>query len=350
MEPKLSARRASSAYPARLAVLSDPPGLFEADGALSCALDAPGLRVAIVGSRAAPPGALEFTRHLAARLAERGVVIVSGGALGVDAAAHEGALSVSGATIVVLPGGIDVVYPSRHRELFDRVRERGALVAIRDRGDHPREHDFLRRNQIVVALADHVVVTCAPLQSGTHSTARCAERLGRPLWVVPGAPWDPSMAGSAMLLGREGVRPLVGVSPLLDALELDADVRELPVAKRPGLEEDGTPRPPRTTTPRPRPRGRFERLERVERAERDASATSGIDQMASRERLAELSSAAATSEERSLLLGLRDGPSTLDALVLRTGLGVPVLRGLLLTWTVEGVVREGPAGVFRLAN
>lgn len=325
--PVLRATPSDPSYPARLRALAPPPAWFEAEGALAPALSALPRAVAVVGTRDPSFEALELARRVARALASAGVVVISGGAIGIDRAAHEGALEAGGGTVVVLPAGIDEWTPPRHRPLFERVLEAGALVAIRARGSLVRKQWYLERNHVIAALADEVVVVASPLQSGARTTAAAARALGRRLWVVPGAPWDARMAGCALELGM-GARALDAPSRLLQELGLPRDAgAELALEPCPP-----PPPPPRNrpaSNPRPRSAGASAR----------GAPSSSVPAFEP-----------ANQAERDLLAALSKGPAGIDALVLRTALGVAELRALLLTWTVEGVVREGPAGLFSLVN
>jgi DNA processing protein len=146
--------------------------------------------VAIVGARAASRSGMESAFTMAAGLTASGATIVSGGALGIDGAAHRGALSIAGGqTIVVLGTGVDVPYPRRHRALFDEIAlHRGALISPFPYGTPPRTWHFPRRNGLIAALADGVVVVEAELRSGALGTAGEARRRGRRVMAVPGTP------------------------------------------------------------------------------------------------------------------------------------------------------------------
>ena len=139
-----------------------------------------GPAVAIVGSRAASGDGMNRAHMLARHLAERGVHVVSGGALGIDGAAHRGALSGRGATTVVLGTGCDIAYPDRHAALFEQIVARGgALISKHVDGSLPRRGAFLSRNPLIAALADVVVVVEADARSGSLATARAARRFAR---------------------------------------------------------------------------------------------------------------------------------------------------------------------------
>jgi DNA processing protein len=139
-----------------------------------------GAAVAIVGARAASQTAMDRAQGLARHLAARGIRVVSGGALGVDGAAHRGALAGHGATTVVLGSGLDVLYPVRHAPLFEEVLARGGTLAglVKD-GTQPHPGQFPRRNQLIAALADVVIVVEADIQSGSLSTAAAGKKLGK---------------------------------------------------------------------------------------------------------------------------------------------------------------------------
>lgn len=196
-----------------------------------------GTLVGIVGTRRADRAALEFTRALAARLCEAGAGVVSGGAEGVDASAHLGALDAGGPTWVVQAAALDDPYPRKHREMFDRVLEEGGgWLSETPPGEPAYASRFLSRNRIVAAVSRVVVVVQAPARSGALSTAKHALDLGRPLFVVPHAPWDPRGDGCLRLL-RGGARPCTRPEDVAEALGLDARATEKKRArpKRPDL-------------------------------------------------------------------------------------------------------------------
>lgn len=206
-------RLAPDSFPPGLAELADPPAALFARGALP---DGPA--VAIVGTRRADPAAVTFARALAADLSRAGLAIVSGGADGIDAAAHEGALAARGRTFVVLPTAIERPYPTHRAPLFERVLEGGGGWLSERAPDEPsRPAHFLSRNRIIAALADATVVVQAPIKSGAMSTARAAKKLKRPLFAVPASPWDRRGEGNARLLA-EGARPCSGAADVLAVL------------------------------------------------------------------------------------------------------------------------------------
>jgi DNA processing protein len=176
--------------------------------------------VAIVGARAATRTAMDRAHLLARHFAGRGVHVVSGGALGIDGAAHRGALAGGGTTTVVLGSGTDVLYPLRHASLFAEVLANGgALVSLLPDGSQPRPGTFPKRNPLIAALADAVIVIEADVRSGSLSTANAARKLGR---VV--AAWPGSRGCERLLAAGAGI-----VEDVIDA--------ELAVAGTPRLPE-----------------------------------------------------------------------------------------------------------------
>jgi len=170
-------------YPEGLNDLTPPPPVVYLRGQLP-----PGRGVAIVGTRKTSRAACDVALRLAANLADAGRFVVSGGAYGIDGAAHTGALDAGGATVVVFGGGLDRPYPDRHIALFERAARQGSLLSAFRPGTPPLRGGFLARNAIIAALSDAVVVVDAGWRSGARSTALAARRLGRPVCVVPGSP------------------------------------------------------------------------------------------------------------------------------------------------------------------
>ena len=161
--------------------------------------------VAIVGARAASAAGMERAHRIARHLASRGVCVVSGGALGIDGAAHRGALAAGGRTTVVLGGGVDVAYPRRHAPLFRAVLEGGgSLVGLWPDGMQPRRGTFRQRNPLIAALADAVIVVEADVASGSLSTARAARGFGRVVAAWPGSRGcERLLAGGAAIVEDE---------------------------------------------------------------------------------------------------------------------------------------------------
>ncbi len=174
-------------------------------------------RVAIVGTRTATPHGLADARELGGFLADAGVTVVSGLAIGIDGAAHEGALDAGGLAVGVVATGLDVTYPRRHRALFDRVREHGLVVGEHGYGVQPSRERFPVRNRIIAALADIVVVVEATASGGARITAEYAAKYGRMVFAQPGSRRNPAAAGCNALIG-DGAEALLDPGDLLIAL------------------------------------------------------------------------------------------------------------------------------------
>jgi DNA processing protein len=216
-----------SDYPAGLRDLSDAPAEFRVVGEL------PDLQrtVAIVGTRRADDEALDFAYSLARECVLNGVVVVSGGAIGVDRAAHEGAIDGGGRTVVVLPTGFDAPYPRANHDMFARAVEVGCLLTEADDGADARPGRFLKRNRLIAALGGSTIVVQAPARSGALSTARFAKRLGRQVFAVPASPWDPRGSGSLRLLSK-GARICAGPGDVLSETALRGEGRAAPLLEK----------------------------------------------------------------------------------------------------------------------
>jgi DNA processing protein len=174
--------------------------------------------VAIVGTRASTAYGEHVAADLSAGLAEHEVAIVSGGAYGIDGAAHRAALAVDGVTVAVLAGGVDVLYPAGHSALLHRICANGLLVSEYPPGVRPARHRFLTRNRLVAALSGATVVVEAGIRSGAASTAAWARALGRVVCAVPGPVTSSAsigchvllQAGAELVTRAEEVREIVG--------------------------------------------------------------------------------------------------------------------------------------------
>ncbi|MEO7795296.1 MAG: DNA-processing protein DprA [Thermoanaerobaculia bacterium] len=234
--------RLEAGYPARLAELALPPPVLAIAGSFTfdCeAKDSEALEpytpqtpqtpcVAIVGSRLATPYGIEVAAWLARELAQQGVVVVSGFAKGIDAAAHQGALAADcGRTLGVLGCGLSFDYPKGHRELGRRIRGRGALLSEFPCAYPPLPGNFPVRNRIIAALAGITVVVEAAARSGSLITARLALDLGREVLAVPGRITDEQALGVNDLL-RDGAAPLTHPADILERLGRNASSRQAP--------------------------------------------------------------------------------------------------------------------------
>jgi DNA processing protein len=199
-------------YPELLKAIPDPPPALFVDGTIPERSS-----VALVGSRKASATGIETARVLGRALGERGVCVVSGLALGIDAAAHEGALEADGPTVGVLGCGVDVVYPSSNRALFERVRGNGAMVSEYCLGEPPLAWRFPARNRVISGLCEATVVVEAPERSGALITAGHALEAGRDVWAVPGPLGAPECRGSNKLIA-DGAEVLWDVEEFLEAV------------------------------------------------------------------------------------------------------------------------------------
>ena len=234
-------------YPPLLALLADAPPV------LACLGDPAALAgraVALVGGRNASANGARMAEALAADLAQAGLVVVSGLARGIDAAAHTGALA-TGRTVAAVAGGLDCPYPPEHAELQRRIAEGGAVVAEAPLGTAPQARHFPRRNRIIAGLALGVVVVEAALRSGSLITARLAQDAGREIFAVPGCPLDPRARGSNDLI-RQGAHLTETAADVLDNLPdhpLRQGLARAPLFARgappDGLAPDGLADPPR---------------------------------------------------------------------------------------------------------
>lgn len=209
----------NSQVPKRLKQLSSPPKrLFVAGADLNELLQRPA--VAIVGSRKVTPYGRQVTIKLARELAEQGVVIISGLALGVDSLAHQAALDVGGLTIAVLPSPIEQIAPRSHVQLAHAIVERGgALISEYPDGDEVFRTNFVARNRLVAGLSDAVLITEAALKSGSLHTARFALEQGKDVLAVPGNITNPIAEGTNNLI-RAGAVPVTCANDVLSVLQL----------------------------------------------------------------------------------------------------------------------------------
>jgi DNA processing protein len=221
---------ADAAYPPRLLEIPDPPAVLYVRGrAELLARDS----LAVVGSRNATRQGLENATSFARVFGDAGLTIVSGLALGIDAAAHRGALDSAASTIAVLGTGIDVVYPPRNAELFAAIAERGALATEFPLGTPALAANFPRRNRLISGLARGVLVVEAALSSGSLITARMAADQGREVFAIPGSIHSPLAKGCHELI-RQGAKLVESAQDVLDEL---AGVVRAPTASR-GPEEE----------------------------------------------------------------------------------------------------------------
>ncbi len=272
-----------ASYPQALMHTADPPLLLYAMGEVA-ALSAPA--IAIVGSRKATPQGLANARQFARALGDAGHVIVSGLALGIDAAAHEGALLGQGSTVAVVGTGLDQIYPRRHQGLAARIEARGALVSEFAPGTPALAENFPQRNRIIAGLSLGTLVVEAALRSGSLITARLASEAGREVYALPGSIHAEQSRGCHALL-RQGALLVESAQDILD-----------------DLRPSSTPRSP---TP----------------------------------------AAAEAASPDALLEALGNDPATLDQLIDRTGWPAGELNARLLEHELDGRVARLPGGLFQ---
>jgi DNA processing protein len=202
-------------YPARLAMIDDPPAMLYAKGKLAV-LDEP--QIAIVGSRNASHDGIALAQAFAKELAVSGVTITSGMALGVDGSAHCGAIAGGGDTCAVLGSGVEVIYPLRHHALAQDIQRHGVLVSEYLPMTEPRPGHFPRRNRIIAGLSCGVLVVEAALKSGSLITAKLAMEYNREVFAIPGSIHNPRTRGCHSLI-RQGAVLVETVGDILSELK-----------------------------------------------------------------------------------------------------------------------------------
>ena len=279
-------------YPALLKAISDPPLVMFVVGDPEC-LALP--QIAMVGSRNASRGGQRTCSEFAATMASAGLIVTSGLALGIDGAAHRGALSKAGITVAVLGTGPDRVYPAEHRELAEKIAATGALVTEYPPGTGVKRAAFPRRNRIISGLSIGTLVVEAAAKSGSLITARHALEQGREVFAMPGSIHNPLARGCHALI-REGAKLVESVDDIFEELAplLGTAIRSLK------LDAD----PPQT--------GAVEPDEHYAR----------------------------------LLLAFEHEPVAVDMLANRTGLTASEVSSMLLILELDGYVDSQPGGVY----
>ena len=272
-------------FPQLLLQAADPPLVLYAKGRIEL-LNAPS--VAVVGSRNPTPQGLENARAFAAHLSQAGLTIVSGLALGIDGAAHDGALEGPGSTVAVVGTGLDLVYPTRHRALTQRIAEQGVILSEFSIGTPALPANFPVRNRIIAGLARGTLVVEAAVKSGSLITARLAADSGRDVFAIPGSIHSPQSRGCHALI-KQGAKLVDAASDILEEYAPASSARM------------------------------------VQRT---------LDDTTER-------------KEDPLLTALGFDPIGLDALVARTGLGAAELAARLLDLELAGHVARLPGQVFQ---
>jgi DNA processing protein len=300
-------------YPRRLYHLENPPPIT-----LSGPL-APARIVAIVGSRSANEKVCAYAFSLGYHLGRAGVTVVSGGAVGVDRAAHEGALEGGGTTWLVSPAGRGEFFPEENKDLFERIEasETSRIIWPFDDGKEKDTESPRKRNLVLVGLAECVVVIQAAAKSGSLNAATHARHLGRPIWVVPGPPNDPDFHGSIQA-GVYGAEAFWSIQWFFHKLELPPPDMDDPSSRRDMV--------PLTTRIPKRTQLRLT-YGNPSRAEVDPKGWSDT--------------------ERAVFSVLSPAPTQQDTIITRSGLSASSTLTALLTLSLKDVVVEGPDGFFR---
>lgn len=207
---------ADADFPKRLLEIADPPPLLFTKGQSSLLSRA---AIAIVGSRNATASGAANAEAFARELSDSGLVVISGLALGIDAAAHRGGLSGAASSIAVVATGLDIVYPARNRTLAHQIAERGLLLSEFPLGTRPLAGNFPRRNRLISGLARGVLIVEAALQSGSLITARFALEQGREVFAVPGSIHSALSKGCHLLI-KQGAKLVESARDVLEELEV----------------------------------------------------------------------------------------------------------------------------------
>jgi len=283
-------------YPASLLEMVDPPLMLYVLGAADFDLTQLTNSIAVVGSRNPTPQGAANARAFARALGDAGLPVISGLALGVDGAAHQGALDAAGdaprlATVAIVGTGLDRVYPARHRDLAHRITQHGLIVSELPLGTPPLTQNFPKRNRLIAGLARGTLVVEAALQSGSLITARLTSEQGKEVFAIPGSIHSPQSRGCHALI-RQGAKLVESVNDIIEEL--------------PDL--------------------------------RAASANAGLFGDAG---------ASSSAAENPLLEALGFDPVNLDALSARTGWSAAELQAKMLELELDGHVARLPGGLFQ---
>ena len=225
----------SPQYPAILREMIDAPFALFARGDVEL-LTFP--QLAIVGSRSATQGGLANASAFAEFLAQNGIVITSGLAKGIDAAAHKGALNVNGGTIAIMGTGLDHIYPAEHKALAHQIADNGLILTEYPPGTGPHPGNFPRRNRLIAGLSLGTLVVEAAVKSGSLITARLASEMGRDVFAIPGSIHNPMARGCHFLI-RQGAKLVVTAEDIVEELLPKFSPAEMPAAPSSTFEETG---------------------------------------------------------------------------------------------------------------
>jgi len=221
-------------YPANLRQIYDPPVVLFVRGELK---EEDRFAVSVVGTRRPSEYGRSMALKISRGLAERGLCVVSGGALGIDTCAHMGALQGGGRTIAVLGSGLDVPYPYHNEKLFDKITENGAVISEFVPGTQPDAWRFPVRNRLISGLALGVLIVESRLTGGAMITATLAAEMGRDVWAIPGPTDNPPSEGPHVLI-REGAKLIERAEDILEELGIEVESAR---RERPALPDNLTP-------------------------------------------------------------------------------------------------------------
>lgn len=275
-------------YPQALLEISDPPALLYLRGRRDLVR---GACLAVVGSRNATPQGVANAEQFSRAFSLAGLTIVSGLALGIDAAAHRGGLSGAGSTIAVVGTGADLLYPPRNRELGERIAREGLILSEFPLGTPPHAHNFPRRNRVIAGLARGCLVVEAALSSGSLITARLAAEQGREVFAIPGSIHSPLTKGCHALI-KQGAKLVESAQDVLEELGMQGVAAASP-----------------------------------------ASTAALI--------------VSANPAAAGLLAQLGHDPCTINSLCARTGLTADVVSAMLLQLELDGEVASLPGGLYQ---
>ncbi len=306
---------ADADYPKALLTLADPPALLYATGSAAVyqqlASKEMANDIAIVGSRNATPQGLQNARSFAKTFAQSGMHIVSGLALGIDGAAHEGALdaqndfgSAAGSTIAVVGTGLDRVYPKRHHDLAHRIVQHGLILSEFPIGTPPLPENFPRRNRIIAALTQGTLVVEAAIKSGSLITARQALDLGKEVFAIPGSIHSPQAKGCHHLI-KQGAKLVESAQDVMEELPIQPSLQRSNAMISGALHADSI----------------------------TGNSSKDLENDA--------------ENENDLLQAMGYDPVSLDALIDRTGIPASALQVKLLELELLGDVARLPGGLFQ---
>jgi len=218
-----------SRYPELLKQIADPPSLLFVQGDVSLLSQ---WQIALVGSRNPSASGRDTAYEFARYLAQGGISITSGLAMGIDAAAHQGALAAAGKTVAVIGTGLDRVYPAKHRQLAHEIAETGVIVTEFALGTAPRAENFPRRNRIISGLSLGTLVVEAAVRSGSLITARMAMEQGREVFAIPGSIHNPLARGCHQLI-RQGAKLVETADDIIEELGALAGVQSVATNEQP---------------------------------------------------------------------------------------------------------------------